>query len=173
MKTISILLSALLLAGCATAVSNRNELIGNIDLTRKDCYTYDTVGRGMARNMPSTAALGLLGGLFPPLAIVTALAAGGLSAADQASLPAKCGITYEEARKSAIDVAYYEKATATWSRKDGKQHIVAKYVSGEDCAMIDVAEIMDGDGNSGKKYKEQLQVCRNENGEAAITPKAP
>ena len=166
----SVLLTVVALSGCATTantVGAQSELFSN-SADRKECYSYDTQGRNMARNMPTAVGLGILGGLFPPLMIITAVASGLSAAADQAALPAKCGLTFDDAVKEAWTVSFYEKATALWTQKSGGGGIVASYIDGDDICSTHDIKMWRKDGSKRKHHNQQVEICRDEMGEPAL-----
>lgn len=163
----------MVLNGCAstTTVSRQSDLFTD-EPDRKGCYSYDTSARAMARTAPTSVGLGIVGGLFPPLMIATALASGAAAAADQAALPAKCGITFADAMKEAWTISYYEKTTAYWIQKRGMGAITASYVSGdEECSTHDIVQTRGKDGAQ-KAFKQKVKICRNDQGEPELRDQA-
>lgn len=175
-KFILPVLSLCLLSACATTVTNKHELFANDhDASQKNCYSYDTVGRSMARSMPTSIGLGIVGGLFPPLMIIAALGAGASAAAGQAALPVKCGLTLDEAVKEAQDSSFYEDATATWVQKDGRASIRVEPLSisiGGECSMHRVIISRTSGGvheQKTKNFTQDIEICKNEDAMAVVT----
>lgn len=167
--TIIVVAVSIGLSGCATnQVATKKELFeGSVD--KKQCYVFDTVGRNNARNMPTSVATGILGGLFPPLMLLTAITAGASAAADAESMPSKCGLTFEDAIKQSTETSFYEKAAATFREKSGKTWGTVKYVKdeSEDCSVHQSALYRETE-NGVKSLKSDFTVCRNENGEPIV-----
>lgn len=158
---------ALTVSGCASTVAKRDDLFSE-NKDRKECYTYDTLDRNLARNAPASVGLGIIGGLFPPLFVITAIAAGTSGVADEAALPSKCGLTFDEAVREATSVSFYERATAIWKQKVGNASIAVKYLGGDnDCSNHRVTLIRQ-DGQERKRFVEEIEVCRNEQGEPMV-----
>jgi hypothetical protein len=168
-------LSIVILAACATPVTTKQELfVNDHDARQKNCYSYDTVERSMARGLPTSVGLGIVGGLFPPLMIIAALGAGASAAADQAALPVKCGLTLEEAVKGAQDSSFYENATATWVQKDGLATIVVSPVQKNgNCSVHKVLihrtlGVPPYDTHS-KNFTQNIEICKDEEGVPVVT----
>jgi hypothetical protein len=163
MKILALLVVLLALSGCAAPLVKQEALFHNIP-DRKECYAYDTSARANARNLPTSVGLGILGGLFPPLLIFTAIAAGASAAADLAALPTKCGLTFSEAVKEAWTVSHYEKTTAIWRQKGGGSMILAKHSDDAgDCTKHEVT-MTRWEAEDRKQAIIRLTVCRNEQG---------
>jgi hypothetical protein len=163
-------LAASILVGCATSVNvAKREDLFSAQRDRKECYTYDTLSQNMARNAPASVGLGIIGGIFPPLWLLTAVAAGASAAADVAALPVRCGLTAEDAVKEAWAASHYQKTTSMWWQKGGPLSISAKYVEpvGEDCSTHELTILRNDDGIS-KKFSEFLKVCRDSEGLAVL-----
>ena len=162
-----LLLLVMALTGCSTTVHNRSELfLSKPDV--KQCYSYDTLEEQNARLMPTSIALGLVGGLLPPLMIVTIPAAAVIGAADEARLPTKCELSFDEAYKEAWMFSHYERATAIWKQKIDGASIIAFYANDEGNCSKHKIKSMRKDGDKTKDYTEEIKVCRNTEGRAEI-----
>lgn len=161
-------LCATLIAGCATTVASQAELFATTQ-DRKECYSYDTQTQSIGRNMPRSIALGVVGGLFPPLMIITALSNAASSIADQASLPSKCGITFDQATKEAWTASFYANTTSIWNQKTNKGGItVVQLTELENGCSNHEISIWRIDGDIRKTFKQTVRICRAEDGEPAI-----
>lgn len=167
LKRFSIVFVSVFIFGCATTVQKKEDLFTTVP-DQKECYSYDTAGRSAARNTPTAVGMGILGGIFPPLLIFTSLAAGASAAADQAALPAKCGLTFNDAIKEAYSVSFYEKATAIWSQKSGSATIVVSYVDGDEKCSNHKIVLRREESDLAKTFTETMRICKNSNGEPVI-----
>lgn len=167
MRTFPVFFLIITLSGCATTVATKSDLFA-ASADRKECYSYDTQGRQMARNMPTAVGLGILGGLFPPLMIITALGAGASAAADQAALPSKCGLNFDDVVKEAWTVSFYEKARSIWIQKSGDAGVMASYLEGDNQCSNHELKMWRVDAGTRKDYVQKVQICRNEQGEPAL-----
>jgi len=170
-KTSVVVVIALTISGCATTeVASKKELFGE-SVDKKQCYVFDTMGRDNARNMPTTVTLGILGGLFPPLALITAAGAGASAAADAESLPSKCGLVFDDAVLQTTETSFYEKATATFRAKSGNIWGQVRHISDvdEDCSMHE-AKFFRETAQGIKLMSQQITVCRNDDGVPVVKP---
>ena len=174
-KYVIFVLSIVILTACATTVTSKQELfVNDHDAKQKNCYSYDTVERNMARGLPTSVGLGIVGGLFPPLMIIAALGAGASAAADQAALPVKCGLTLEEAVKEAQQSSFYEDATATWVQKDGLANIVVSPVQKNGNCSVHKLSIRRTLGvppyhTYNKSFTQNIEICKDEEGMPVVT----
>lgn len=166
-KLISILL-IFLITGCATRVAVKQDLMPPAEFAEKECYSYDTTARNMARNLPHSVGLGILGGLFLPLLVITLPAEMALQAADQAGLPIKCALTIDDAIKEAWTVSFFEETTAIWKQKKDEDAItiMAKPVGIKNgkCSIHNIDINKGVKGTPGKTYSYNAEICKDENG---------
>ena len=169
------------IVSCATMVGSKQDLLSIDELQIKECYSYDTRKRNTSRNMGSSAALGLVGGLFPILLPVTLSAAIVVSAADQSSLPIKCGLTVDDAIKEAYILSYFEDSVAVLiqKREEGIKVFSTPELKLDKGCSIHKIEIVKGIKKQNKysgedtmvyeKHVYNIELCKDENGAPIIT----
>ena len=164
------------IVSCATMLNSKQELLSVEELQIKECYSYDTTKRNTSRNMGSSAALGLVGGLFPILLPVTLSAAIVVGAADQASLPVKCGLTVDDAIKEAYTLSFFENSMSVLIQKmdEGvKIFSTPELKLNKGCSIYKI-ELIKGVKKQNKyndedvmiynKYLYNIELCKDENG---------
>ncbi len=158
-----------MVAGCATSVKGREEVLGQSDVQAKECYVFDTLGRSMGRNAPASVGLGILGGLFPPLMLLTAASSAALTAADKATLPAKCGLTFDEALQELAATSFNEDAITTAEQKAGGLWMQLQPKFGNRRCAIHELTVINTTTSGKKKLVEKIEICKNEEGEPVVT----
>ena len=164
MPKIIILILFFLITSCGSRVATKQELLTTEDIKQKDCYAYSV----NKEEMKKAVAWGVIGGLLGPFGILISLAG---SAAQNATLPTKCGLTIDEVIQEAYMMAYYEDSLTAWTQKgvDSKFRIVADPIIRNGGCLLCKLQIIKFQDEGYKKYENYIELCKNTDGVPVIT----